>query len=144
MNRSRTRSRVVLAGLVAALAIGMIAGPVLAAKGGGKGGGKPSAGTGTISGPVLVQSADNVVSYHDLIRFTVSTTSTTEPWVRLECYQGGTLVAVGSEGYFERALDDGTFGLYSPSWTGGAADCTAKLTTSSGAELARTSFYVSG
>lgn len=140
------------ASLVVALTFGLIAGSAFAAKGGnGGGGGKPggggghggggnTGGSGTISAPVNL--TDSVLSHGDRIRFNVSTTSTSEPWVRLYCYQGGALVAQGSEGYFERSLDDGVFGLSSPSWASGAADCTAKLTKPDGSVLATTSFHV--
>jgi len=137
------------ASLVVALTFGLIAGSVFAAKGGekgkpggGHGGGGNTGGSGTISAPVLIDTADTVVNHGDRIRFNVSTSSTTEPWVRLYCYQGGTLVAQGSEGYFERSLDDGVFGLYSPMWASGAADCTAKLTKPDGSVLATTNFHV--
>ena len=134
------------ASLVVALTFGLIAGSVFAGRGGNGGGGKPpkpgSGGSGTISGPVLIDTADAVVNHGDRIRFNVSTSSTTEPWVKLYCYQGGALVAQGSEGYFERSLDDGVFGLYSPMWASGAADCTAKLTKPDGSVLATTSFSV--
>ena len=136
------------ASLVTALTFGLIAGTAFAAKGGngggkgGHGGGGAVVGGGTISAPVLVDTSDTTVNWGDRIRFNVSTSSTSEPWVKLYCYQGGALVAQGSEGYFERSLDDGVFGLYSPMWSGGAADCTAKLTKSDGSVLATTSFYV--
>jgi hypothetical protein len=129
--------------------VAIVAGPALAGgngKGGGKGGGnggggKPSGGGGTIS-LVLLDSTDGVAHYNQWIRFNVSTAATTEPWVKLKCYQGGALVAQGSEGYFERSLSDGNFRLTSPMWTGGDADCTADLTTPSGAVLGSTSFHV--
>ncbi len=135
LQNSHTRTkRVVRATLIATLTVGLMAGSVFAGKpaaGGGKG--KPgggTGGTGTISAPVLIDSTDSAVNHGDWIRFNVSTASTTEPWVRLYCYQGGTLVAQGFEGYFERSLDDGVFGLYSQMWTSGDADCTAKLSRS--------------
>ena len=136
------------AALVTALTFGLIAGTAFAGKGGnGGGGGKPGGGggggggggTGTISAPVNL--SDSVLSHGDRIRFDI-TSSIAEPWVRISCDQGGSLVAQGSEGYFERSLDDGVFGLYSPMWASGAADCTAKLTNSSGSVLATTSFHV--
>jgi hypothetical protein len=136
------------ASLVVALTFGLIAGSAFAAKGGekgkpggggGNGGGGNTGGSGTLSAPVNL--TDSVLSHGDRIRFDV-TSSVAEPWVRLSCYQGGALVAQGSEGYFERSLDDGVFGLYSPMWASGAADCTAKLTNSSGSVLATTSFHV--
>jgi hypothetical protein len=102
---------------------------------------KPSGGTGTIS-LVLLNSNDDLAHWGQRVTFNVSTSATTEPWVVLKCYQNGSLVAQGSEGFFARSLDDGIFGLYSPSWTSGAADCTATLTTPQWAVLGSTSFHV--
>ena len=121
--------------------VALVAGPATAGGNGGNGGGKPSGGGGTIS-LVLLESTDGVAHYNQWIRFNVYTTATTEPWVNLKCYQGGALVAQGSEGYFERALSDGNFRLNSPMWTGGEADCTAYLRTPRKAILASTSFHV--
>jgi hypothetical protein len=112
-----------------------------APSGGGGGKGPKNRGTGTIN-LVLLESTDGLAHYGQRVTFNVSTTATTEPWVRLRCYQGGSLVVYGSEGFFERSLDDGVFGLGSPSWTGGAADCTADLTKPDGSVLGSTSFHV--
>ena len=115
--------------------------------------GKPSGGGSSTSSISLAVPAVGATStttsswprYGDFVRFNVSTTATTTPFVNLNCYQGGTLVAVGWAGYFEGALGTGDFGLYSPQWTGGAASCTANLEmyTSKGWKLlASTSFDV--
>lgn len=134
------RKAFIAVALVAVVAL--VAGPATAGgKGKGKGGGKPSAGGGTIS-LVLLESTDGVAHYNQWIRFNVSTAATTEPWVNLKCFQGGTLVAQGWEGYFERSLSDGNFRLNSGMWTGGEADCTADLTKPDHAVLASTSFHV--
>ena len=93
---------------------------------------------------VLLDSTDGCAHYGQSVTFNVSTTATTEPWVNLKCYQNGVLVAEGWNGYFDRSLTGRNFGLYSPSWTGGAADCTASLTTPQKAQLASTSFHVYG
>ncbi len=128
-----------------AMVVAIVAGPATAGgkggNGGGKGGGKPSGGSGTIT-LVLLDSTDGLAHYNQWVRFNVSTTATTEPWVNLKCYQGDTLVAQGWEGYFERSLSDGNFRLNSPMWTGGEADCTAFLTTPQKAVLGSTSFHV--
>ncbi len=84
-------------------------------------------------------------SWGDSIRFDVSTTATAEPYVQVVCHQGGALVAEGWAGYFDGALGDGSFSLYSPIWTSGAADCTAKLQAYGNGRwkaLASTSFHV--
>ena len=95
----------------------------------------PATPTTAVSGP----------RYGDLVTFNVSTDETAYPFVNLKCYQNGDLVAEGWAGFFDGALGDRTFGLYSPQWTGGAADCTAWLDMYSHGkwkELASTSFHV--
>jgi hypothetical protein len=135
------------ASMITLLIFGLIAGTALAAKGGSNGsgkpgGGKPSGGTGTIS-LVLLESTDGVAHYGQLVTFNVATTATAEPWVNLKCWQGRTLVAEGWNGYFDRSITGRNFGLYSPTWTGGDADCTAYLTTPQRAVLNSASFHVS-
>jgi len=130
--------------IIVILVFGLLALPVLAAKGGnggGHGGGKPTAGTGTIS-LVPVDSADGLAHHGQSVSFTVWTNATAEPWVNLKCWQDGTLVAEGWNGYFERSITGVAFGLYSPAWTSGAADCTAYLTTPQKSVLGWTSFHV--
>jgi hypothetical protein len=63
------------------------------------------------------------------VTFTVSTTATTQPNVSLDCYQNGTLVFGGVAGFYASYPWPGSqiFVLSSPSWTGGAANCTATL-----------------
>lgn len=84
--------------------------------------------------------------FGDLVEFDVATTQTASPFVNLKCYQGGTLVGEGWEGYFDGALGNRLFGLSSPVWTSGAADCTAwvdRYANGHWRELASTSFHVS-
>ena len=150
----RVGGAVLEAALITALTFGLIAGTAFAAKGGpgaGGGGGKHGGGGNTTGGsgtitlvtpPVVDGNGDGVANWHDVVRFNVSTSSTSQPYVNLYCYQNGALVAGGSEGYFPGALDDGNFGLYAPSWMSGAADCTAKLVNGSGSVLGTTSFHV--
>ncbi|MES2970843.1 MAG: hypothetical protein V4702_00800 [Patescibacteria group bacterium] len=94
-----------------------------------RGGGGGPAGTTTISQPILVTDKDSngVLNWNDKIRFNVSSTQTAKPFVNLKCYQNGVLVSQGTEGYFAGVLDDGVFGLASPAWVSGAADCTADV-----------------
>jgi hypothetical protein len=97
---------------------------------------------------VVLNAAPTAVSdprYGDLVTFNVSTDATAYPFVNLKCYQGGNLIAEGWAGFFDGALGDRTFSLYSPQWTGGAADCTAWLDMYSHGkwkDLASTSFHV--
>lgn len=127
--------------LAAVAALCLAAAPAALAGKGGRPKPPSGGGTGTVS-LVLLDSTDGMAHYGQRVTFDVATTATTEPWVVLKCYQNGALVAQGKEGFFARSLDDGVFGLYAPSWTGGAADCTATLTTPQGAALGSTSFHV--
>ena len=108
--------------------------------GGGHKGGS-TGGSGTIS-LVLVNSTDGQAHYGQTVSFNISTTATTQPWVHLQCYQAGAMVAEGWDGYFDGSLSGRNFGLYSPSWSSGAADCTGSLTTPDHTVLASTSFHV--
>ena len=134
--------------LIATLVVGLMAGTAFAARGGGGGhkpGGGSTGGSGTITlvtPPVVDNNGNGAANWHDTVRFNVSTTSTTSPYVDLYCYQNGVFVVGGAEGYFPGALDDGNFGLYGGSWDGGAANCTAKLVNGSGSVLGSTSFDV--
>jgi hypothetical protein len=89
----------------------------------------PTKGGGTISGPVLLkdQNSDGLANYGDTITFNVATTSTDRPYVGLRCYQGTTFVFDGYVGYFDSYLFTKEFQLASQTWTGGAADCKARL-----------------
>ncbi|HEX4774874.1 MAG TPA: hypothetical protein VH234_05135 [Candidatus Saccharimonadales bacterium] len=115
----------------------------------------PSAGKGghtnggTISAPQLVtdNNSNGIINYGDWVTFTISTTATTTPYVALQCFQNGALVLNGRDGYFDGAIGNRTFGLSSPTWTSGAANCTANLITPPSSNgkytiLATTSFQV--
>lgn len=64
--------------------------------------------------------------FGDTITFAVSTTASTTPFVNLNCYQSGAVVAQGWATFFAGG-SAGSFGLSSPIWKSGAADCTADL-----------------
>jgi hypothetical protein len=138
--------------LIATLAIGLVAGSALAAKpsAGGTGGGKHgggSGGSGTISlaSPLVTDlNGNGTANFGDSVQFNVSTTATTQPWVNLVCSQNGAVVAQGWNGYFAASITGTAFGLYSPQWSGGAADCVAYLTTPTWSRLGSTSFHVAG
>lgn len=152
----RTRRLIVHAGeallegaLIATLVAMLAVGTTFAAKGGNSskpgghhGGG--ATGTGAIAlAPLVVDANDNgTPNWGDVVTFTISTTATDQPWVYLACVQNGTLVAQGWDGYFDGSLTGRNFGLYSPQWSSGSADCTASLETPSWAVLAKTSFHV--
>ena len=134
-------------GLLALVVAGLMAGAAFA----GGGGGSRQATSSTISVVVVgVSGATGAASiqaaYGGKVTFDISTGATAYPFVNLMCYQNGNLVAEGWDGFFDGALGDRTFGLYSPKWTGGAADCTANLAMKVNAKwkvLASTSFHVS-
>jgi len=131
-------------GILALIVVGLVSGAALAS------GGPNKTSTSTISmvvvGTAGVTAAATVqATYGDTVTFDVSTAAAS-PYVNLLCYQNGTLVAQGWAGYFDGALGDRTFRLYSPQWTSGSADCTANLDVKSNNRwkvLATTSFHVS-
>ena len=140
MERKTTGARVLLAGMTALLAIGLVAAPVLAK-------GKPSGG-GTTNGSIALSPMDGATEAHygARVTFTIATTATASPYVHLRCSQAGTLVLEAWRGFFPTALGDEFFYLGpTPSWSSGAGDCTATLekSTSKGwSVLASTTFHV--
>ena len=123
----RLRSTMVVAVVATCLALVPTA---LAARGGG--GGKPGGGTTgssiNLAYPLVHDANGNgLPNWGDIVAFDISTTATTEPYVDLQCYQNGVLVAEGWRGYFDGSLDTRNFGLSSPKWGSGAADCIAYL-----------------
>ena len=100
------------------------------ARGGGGGGKKPGGGSGSLSIVMLSDAnGDGLPNFGDTITFNV-TTSATQPFVRVSCYQGASWVYVASVGYFDSYPWAKQFILSAGSWPGGAADCTATLYTS--------------
>jgi len=141
------------ASLIALLVVGLIAGTAFAGRGGG---GKPGGGggggtsyTGTISlaTPLVVDHNGNgSPNRADVVTFDISSTSSA-PYVLLDCYQGSNLVLSGRKGYFESSLDTNrNFGLASGVWPAGtAAECTASLAVATKrgySRYASTSFHV--
>lgn len=139
MLTKQLRLRAAVLAAVAAFCLALT--PVALAAKGGSGGKPPRGGTATIS-LVLLNSTDGLAHYGQTVTFNVSTTATDQPWVNLKCYRNGALVAEGWNGYFDGSLTGRNFGLSSPQWTGGAADCTAYVTTPQWAVLGSTSFHV--
>lgn len=93
---------------------------------------KPRAGGGGGSSSltlVLLNSTDGLPHWGQQVTFNVSTTATTKPLVKLQCFQGGTLVYTSSAGFYPGYPWPWaqTFTLASAAWTGGAASCTASL-----------------
>jgi hypothetical protein len=137
---------------VAALAIALIttlaaSSPALAAKGGG--GKPPNGGSGSSSlRLVLLDSTDGLPHYGQRVTFSVSTTATTRPFVRLNCYQNGAWLYAASAGYFADypwSQDLILSSSASGAWSGGAADCEATLYSNDGkrsTDLAKIAFHV--
>jgi hypothetical protein len=93
--------------------------------------GKPTGGSGGTNGTISLvmvkdANADGLPNVNDKVTFAVSTSATTQPWVTLQCYVGGTMVYKASNGIFATSLNQ-VFTLASNSWTSGAATCTAYL-----------------
>lgn len=115
--------------------------------------GKTSSPSSSIAGPFVVATSTasplaastTAPQFGQTITFTVSTTATTNPFVNLNCYQNGLLVMNSWSAFFPGGTDQ-NFGLYSPAWQSGAANCQADLgmLTSNGKwkVLASTSFNV--
>jgi hypothetical protein len=109
----------------------------------------------SIAGPYVVGASTNASlagasttapQFGQTVTFDVSTSATSNPFVNLNCYQNGVLVMNSWSAFFSGGTNQ-NFGLYSPSWQGGAANCTADLgmLTNNGKwkVLASTSFSVS-
>jgi hypothetical protein len=104
--------------------------PALAAKAGGKGGG-----SGSSISLVLVNQVARATSgpyYGDQVTFAVDTSRTDYPWVQNRCWQGDKLVYEEWHGFFAGYKFGQTFTLGpTPSWSGGDANCTARLVNKS-------------
>jgi hypothetical protein len=131
----------VVTALVLALAPVALAGKGGTHGGGGGGGGTTTTGSGSLSLVMVSQTADGLPHWGSVVTFNISTTIS-QPWVHLVCKQNGVTVAEGWNGYFVGSLTGTNFGLYSPQWSSGAADCTGYLTTPQWSVLSSTSFHV--
>ena len=97
----------------------------VASKNPGHGGPAPASSLTT----VLLNSTDGQPHYGQNVTFTVSTTVTDRPYVRLDCYQNQVFVYSQWAGFYPDFpwpwLQ--TFPLSNSMWTSGAANCTATL-----------------
>jgi len=85
---------------------------------------------GTVSSVMVADlNGNNLPNWGDTVTFNVSTTATQYPSVELDCYQNGSLVYTHSAGFYATYPwpQSQNYILQSYVWTGGAADCTAKL-----------------
>jgi hypothetical protein len=98
------------------------------------GAGSNKSSSSSISPPIVVSAGAPAAAptsttppqFGDTVTFEVSTAATTTPFVNLNCYQNGALVAQGWATFFTGG-SPGSFGLSSPIWKSGAADCDADL-----------------
>ncbi|TMC72268.1 MAG: hypothetical protein E6J15_11185 [Chloroflexi bacterium] len=110
-------------GLALFLSLSILAGVAEA----GKGGHRNAAGSGSGSlSLVLLNSTDGLAHYGQNVTFTVSST-VSQPWVNLTCYQNGDWVTNQYVGFYAGYPWSQVFPLATWKWTGGAADCTARL-----------------
>jgi hypothetical protein len=98
--------------------------------GGGHKGGSGSSGSSTLTLKMVQDlNGDGLPNFDDTISFNISTTATAYPYVSVRCYQNGVMVYSADAGFYPSYPWPGAqnMPLYSPSWTGGAASCTATL-----------------
>jgi hypothetical protein len=78
---------------------------------------------------VPIDSTDGAAHYGQQITFKVKTSKTDRPFVSVDCYQGDTHVYWASAGFFPDYPWpwNQVFTLSSAYWTGGDADCVAKM-----------------
>jgi hypothetical protein len=147
MKRSLTTSRLGLI-VLAACALALVVAPAALSDKGGNGG-KPSSGSSTSGSSLTLDPLDpddGGANYGEQVTFNVST-SAFQPQVNAQCYQNGQRVYSEWKGFFPGSWFGQTFTLGpTPSWQGGAADCTARIVTRSrnGREIvhATTTFHV--
>src|SRR5258708_26552848 len=101
MTDSRQRLKSLTSLLAIAVATGalLLIGPTASFAAGKHVGGGGNSGTSSIS-LVMLNSTDGLVHYGQQVTFKVTTTATTEPYVRLDCYEGGVWVLSTSSGFF--------------------------------------------
>ena len=104
--------------------------------GGKKGGGTTTTGgSGTLSLVIDTDmNHDGLPNFGDVVTFDVWTSATTQPSVAVACKQNGATVYNAIGEFYDGSLFPWTryFPLSSPSWTSGAADCSASLVYGSG------------
>jgi hypothetical protein len=144
MTRKTPAARIACTAAFIALALALV--PVALAGKGKPGGGGSTTGSGLTLAMVIDQNGNGAPNWNDQITFTVATTATTKPWVKLNCYQSGVWVSTSTAGFFAAYAWAPNFTLSSGGWTSGAGDCTATLymVTSNGRtkDLASYSFHV--
>jgi hypothetical protein len=120
---ARKVSRAVTVPTAIAIAVAGIATPAFA--------GKPSgatSGSGSSLSVVVKSGPDQTPNFGETITFNV-TSSVYKKWVELYCYQNGAFVYSSTAGFFPEYPWAADYTLSSAYWTGGAADCNARLYT---------------
>jgi hypothetical protein len=105
-----------------------------------KGGGKPTSGGASLSVVMVADAnANGLPNYGDTIRFNVSVPESAMPSVSVQCSKNGTVVYGSVTGYYSSYPWPWTqnMTLSSASWTAGAADCIATLSSSAGSGTLR-------
>jgi len=130
------RTRTILT--LAALSLFLTASPAFAAK--------PTS-SSSIKLVLLSASVGSGPHWGNQVTFAVSTTATDRPYVLLNCYQNGAWLYAAQAGFYASYPFSQVFTLSSTAWTGGAADCKARLGKLNAygtkfTELASTSFHV--
>ena len=131
--------RFALIATLVSLALALVPGAMAGKPGGSSGGSSLSL--------VLLNSTDGLAHYGQQVTFNVSTAATTQPYVRLDCYEGGVWTLSSSAGFFDGYLWPWTrnFTLSWDMWhtPGAAADCTATLySQTKKGSLAKLTFHV--
>jgi hypothetical protein len=121
----------IMIALALALAPAALAGKSSGGRGGGGGGchhcAPSSTGSFVGTNPVMVtDNGTSGLSYGDVITFNV-TSSASYYFVELDCYQSTTLVYASTVGFYAGWPWSRNYTLQSAGWTGGAANCSARL-----------------
>jgi hypothetical protein len=85
--------------------------------------------SGSIQGPIIVESATGTISHGDTIRFDVETTGVDYPVLSVKGYRDGELIY--ASGGYQRGVSpsEQEFKLSSMSWTNGPAHLVATLSS---------------
>jgi hypothetical protein len=128
LRRPSTHQRVSRALVVPVAALAAVAAtvPAFAAKGAGSG--ATSGSTGSSLSVVVETGPDQVPNYGETITFNV-TSPVDKKWVDLLCSQNGKQVYSQTAGFFPDYPWAPDYTLSSAYWTGGAAQCNARLYT---------------
>ncbi len=96
---------------------------------------------------VMLSASASGPHWGDKVTFAVSTNASDRPYVLLNCYQNGVWLYAAQAGFYASYPFSQVFTLSSTAWTGGAADCKARVGKLNAygtkfTELASTSFHV--